>query len=145
RITTQVNAENGDFTMFVIPEVAVATKGSAITSGSATFTFRDPEVRSTKSVVRVKDGDTIVLGGLIRNERQETVTKLPFFGDIPLFGNLFKHTSLTPNTERELIVFITPRIVKEGSEKQNLAKAAEGAASKDLAAEVTGASAKPKK
>jgi len=134
RITPQVNMATGEITMFVMPSVAEAVQGNLIKAGGqvGNVTFRDPEVRSTKTVVRVKDGDTIVLGGLIRNKKQQVVTKLPFFGDIPLVGLLFKHKSITPNEERELIVFITPRIVKEGRQAQTFS---EGSATKEIAAE----------
>ncbi|MCM8779629.1 MAG: hypothetical protein NC914_00530 [Candidatus Omnitrophica bacterium] len=134
RVTPQVNTDTGEITMFVMPSVAEAVQGNTIVAGGniGNVTYRDPEVRSTKSVVRVKDGQTIVIGGLIRNKKQKVVTKLPFFGDIPLVGNLFRHTDTTPDVERELIVFITPHIVKEG-ESQTYSQ---GIASKEFAAEM---------
>lgn len=115
RITPQVNALTGEITMFVMPVVAEAsTTTSTFQSGGNANTFKNPEARSTKSVIRVKDGDTVVLGGLIRNNKTQVITKLPFFGDLPVLGTLFRHKSIEPGKERELIVFITPRIVKEG-------------------------------
>jgi type II secretory pathway component GspD/PulD (secretin) len=132
RVTPQVNPETGEITMFVFPKVAEAVAGSAIKSGStgtANYQFRDPEERSTKSVIRVKDGDTIVIGGLIRNELTRTEAKLPILGDIPLLGALFRHrggTSSAPdkNKERELLVFITPHIIKSPDIKLAQAKKA---------------------
>jgi type II secretory pathway component GspD/PulD (secretin) len=64
--------------------------------------------------VRIKDGETVVLGGLIRNQTTTVITKLPFLGDIPLLGALFRHKEQSPGRERELLVFITPHIVKNG-------------------------------
>jgi len=74
--------------MFVYPRVATATAGQPITSDSdaSNFQFRDPEERSTKTMVKVRDGDTIVIGGLIRNDVQVTEEKIPFLGDIPSWG-----------------------------------------------------------
>jgi type IV pilus assembly protein PilQ len=115
RVTPQINVETGEITMFIYPKVAEAVAGSTITSGSNTFVFRDPEERSTKSIIRVKDGETVIIGGLIRNEVLGTQTKLPILGDIPFIGALFRHKGSTAdkNKERELLVFITPHIIKE--------------------------------
>lgn len=113
RVTPQVNIDNGEITLFVYPKVAEAVAGSTITSGSATFIFRDPEERSTKSTVRIKNGETVVLGGLIRNEKSETITKLPILGDLPFLGKMFKHSNKSKDKERELLVFITPHIIKD--------------------------------
>jgi type II secretory pathway component GspD/PulD (secretin) len=66
--------------------------------------------------VRIKDGDTVVIGGLIRHDKGEVITKVPFLGDIPLLGKLFfTNRATTPNRERELLVFITPRIVNNAN------------------------------
>jgi type II secretory pathway component GspD/PulD (secretin) len=63
----------------------------------------------------VKDGETIIMGGLIRKERSETITRLPFFSDIPILGRLFTHRYKDKDKDRELLVFITPRIVKDNN------------------------------
>lgn len=113
RVTPQINQETGEITMLVYPKVGEAVHGSAFTSDGRTFQFRDPEERSTKSIVRMKDGDTIIIGGLIRNEFNQTLTKLPILGDIPVVGILFRHKNKSKYMERELLVFITPHIIKE--------------------------------
>lgn len=115
RVTPQINPDTGEITMFIYPKVAEAIAGSSLTSGSLTYTFRDPEERSTKSLVRVKDGDTVVLGGLIRDEAIQVTSKLPILGDIPVLGALFRHKGGTSdkNKKRELLVFITPHILRE--------------------------------
>jgi general secretion pathway protein D len=73
----------------------------------------DVEVRSTKSIIKVKDGETVILGGLIHQDKEVAVRKLPILGDIPLLGVFFRHRSQTSGKERELIVFITPHIVRD--------------------------------
>jgi type II secretory pathway component GspD/PulD (secretin) len=115
RVTPQVNTETGEITMFIYPQVSEATGGNPLTSANDTFTFRDPEVRSTKSMVKVKDGETVIVGGLIRNEFSQVSKKIPILGDIPVIGLLFRHKGATgdKNRERELLVFITPHIIKE--------------------------------
>ena len=122
RITPQVNVDTGEVTIFAYPKVASATQGAtfSVVSGttSQSVSFRDPEERSTKSMVRIKDGDTVVIGGLIRDDKTIQESKLPFFGDLPIVGMFFRHkggSSNNPdvNKQRELLVFITPHIVKE--------------------------------
>jgi type IV pilus assembly protein PilQ len=70
---------------------------------------------STNSVstrVLVNDGDTIVLGGVFREEITSTVTKTPLLGDLPYVGNMFKRTENT-EVKTELLIFITPSIINE--------------------------------
>ena len=62
--------------------------------------------------VLVNDGDTIVLGGVFREETTTTVTKTPVLGDLPYIGNLFKRTE-NAETKTELLIFITPSIINE--------------------------------
>jgi len=124
RVTPQINMETGEITMFIMPSVAEAT-ASGITSSTG-VKFYNPEIRSTKSIVRVKDGETVIVGGLIRNELNQTLTKVPILGDIPILGALFRHKDKTKDKERELLVFITPRIVKDTN--KNLAQVQKKAA-----------------
>lgn len=123
KVTPQINIDSGEITMCVYPKVAEATTGSAITQGGFQYIYKDPEERSTKTMVRIKDGDTVVIGGLIRNEFTQVTTKLPFLGDIPYIGKLFTHKGGTNDKDktRELLIFITPHIVRESGNK--LAKA----------------------
>lgn len=118
RVTPQINMETGEITMFLNPQVSEATRGNALTSGSLTYQFRDPEVRTTKSAVRIKDGETVIIGGLIRNIKNETDTKLPFLSDIPFLGAMFRHKDKSKDEQRELLVFITPHIIKENNNVQ---------------------------
>ncbi len=71
--------------------------------------------RKVDSTLRVADGETIVLGGLLREVTSETVTKLPLLADIPILGEVFKNRQRS--AERDEIVFlITPHIVQPGKE-----------------------------
>ena len=72
------------------------------------------DTREVSTQVLVNNGDTVVLGGIYETERRETVRKVPWLGDIPGLGVLFRSTS---NTQRkaELLIFVTPRILEEGS------------------------------
>ena len=71
--------------------------------------------RSANTVVVTPDGQPIVIGGLISNNKSSSESKIPFLGDIPLFGNLFKFTSRA-NQKTELLIFLTPHIIQMPSE-----------------------------
>lgn len=73
--------------------------------------------REISSTVRLKDGETIILGGLIENKEEETVSQLPVLGDIPLLGNLFKSKNFN-KSKQELIIYITPHLYY-GNEESN--------------------------
>ncbi|AYA05262.1 MULTISPECIES: DNA uptake porin HofQ [Rahnella] len=63
-----------------------------------------------KTQVTVKNGETIVLGGIFQRKNQKTDTKVPVLGDIPVVGSLFKH-QYTNEQRRELVIFITPTLI----------------------------------
>lgn len=107
RVTPQVNPERNEIILVINPKSSV-TSTSAVDSSQA-----DAEVRATKSVVKVRDGETVVLGGLIHTDKQVIQKKLPILGDIPIVGLLFRHKNQTKDIDRELIVFITPRIIRD--------------------------------
>jgi type IV pilus assembly protein PilQ len=71
------------------------------------------DTRAIKTQVLVNDGQTVVLGGILETNRTEDVTKVPYLGDIPILGNLFKTTNRTNNKD-ELLIFVTPKILREG-------------------------------
>lgn len=63
--------------------------------------------------VRIKDGETLIIGGLIQETEQKVVNKIPFFGDLPVIGVLFRSTS-TSKSKNELVIMITPKILNDG-------------------------------
>jgi len=65
--------------------------------------------RVLDSTVRLKDGETIILGGLIQDTESVNYNKVPILGDIPLLGKLFRNRSID-NSKSELIIFITPYV-----------------------------------
>ena len=114
-VTPQVNLLTKTITMAVAPRVIEARAGSTFSGQS----FKDPEERGTQSVLRVQDGETIILGGLLRKEKTNIVTKIPILGDIPFIGSAFRHRD-TDDTDRELVIFITPHIVPYSEERAEL-------------------------
>ena len=68
--------------------------------------------RYTDQIVRVKDGSTIAIGGLIRNDEIESMSKIPLLGDLPFFGKLFRHKE-TSSKRNEVVMFITASVAKD--------------------------------
>lgn len=118
RVTPQVNALTEEITLAVYPRVIEARRGESFDVPGGSVSFKDPEERGTRSILKVKNGDTVLLGGLLRTEGQTALTKVPFLGDIPLLGALFRHKQ-KDGKERELIIFLTPRIQGAGSGAMN--------------------------
>jgi type IV pilus assembly protein PilQ len=70
------------------------------------------DTNEVSTQVLVANGDTVVLGGIFESEHRDDVTSVPFFGDLPYLGRLFKNT-LVDSTKQELLVFVTPKILKD--------------------------------
>ncbi len=68
-------------------------------------------IKEAGTIIKVKDGDLIIIGGMINTEKRTEEDKIPFLGDIPVFGNLFKSKRVY-NEKKELIIFLKPRIIK---------------------------------
>ncbi len=110
-VTPQLNLMTGDILLAVSPRVVVARLGGTYSG----VTFKDTEIRSAKVKMRIHSGETVVLGGLLRSEKQKVQTKLPVLGDIPFLGRVFRHDTTTTK-DRELLIFITPRVMDPGSD-----------------------------
>mgnify|MGYP001246229054 FL=1 len=87
-----------------------------ITSNSTDLITNKRQIQTT---VMVETGETIVLGGLIDDDVQESEKKVPVLGNIPVLGKLFKTTS-TSRTKRNLIVFLRPTIVRDKNEMRSI-------------------------
>ena len=75
--------------------------------------------RSVDTMLIVPNKKTVVLGGLVRDDTENTVKKVPFFGDIPLLGKLFRYNSKKV-TKTNLLIFITPHIMTTFEEAEAL-------------------------
>lgn len=107
---------DGFVTMNIKPEYA--TEAGQVTATGATgsqdlaatlLSRRNLELKN----VRIKDGETLVIGGLIQETEQKTVQKIPVLGDLPLIGTAFRSTS-TSKQKSELVIMITPKIINDG-------------------------------
>lgn len=97
--------EGGEITLRVHPVV------STITAVDRETGIPQSSTREAETTVRVRDGETLVIGGLIREEMTKTVQEVPLLSKLPLIGELFRNRS-TSQKNSEILVFITPRIVK---------------------------------
>jgi general secretion pathway protein D len=75
--------------------------------------------RRIASTIAVNSGETIALGGLIRDSHTETVQGVPLLSDIPILGNLFK-TTTDVKRRTELLVLLTPRVVRDSGDARNI-------------------------
>jgi len=108
KVTPQISMATGEITMTLEPTVKEAVTGLTV----GTQSTKDVEERSFKSTIRINDGQTVILGGLIRKKSALTNTNVPFFSQIPVLGMFFRHKEDGPRRDREILVFITPRIIK---------------------------------
>lgn len=97
---------NNDSLVMTI-EVQKDAQGTAFVQGNPSI-----DTQRIKTQVRINNGETLVLGGIFDQTERNDVEKVPFFGDVPVLGNLFKTTSKLSN-KTELIIFITPKILDE--------------------------------
>ncbi len=77
--------------------------------------------RSAKTSVVVKDTDSVVIGGLIQTRDEENIDKIPFLGDIPILGYLFK-TKSTERKKTNLIILLTPRIIRNAADMADVSR-----------------------
>ncbi len=117
-VTPQANLTTREIMMAVAPRVIQARRSSEFAQ------FKDPEERGSQQLMKVQDGETIIIGGLLRTDTSNTVIKLPILGDLPLIGRAFRHTDKT-KSERELLIFITPTIIDEQNKDKLLKEPAE--------------------
>ena len=111
KVTPHINEDNL-ITLEVDPELS-AQIDEVVFGGGGGASAKIPivDTRSATSQVRVKSGETLVIGGLVTTQEVANVGGVPLLKDIPVLGYLFKHTSKT-KANRELLVFITPTIVE---------------------------------
>lgn len=105
KVTPQVN-DGGLVTLLLEPTISRPQASQFFPTQ-----FVDSQTRSVRTSVRVKDGATLLIGGLLSDDVERTVRKVPFFGSIPIIGWLFTSVNNTAS-KTELMIFITPRVAK---------------------------------
>ena len=101
--------DSGIINLRVVPEVSTPDYSKAIVLGG--FLIPAFQTRRVDTVVELKDGQSLVIGGLTNTDVRKTQRKIPLLGDIPVLGALFKNTRETIE-ENELVVLVSPRIIR---------------------------------
>jgi len=110
-VTPTVIREAGDITRVkMIVNVENNSKGDDINSAAGPIPSINRRTAITQVVV--KEGETLAIGGIRQHQSVESTRKVPFFGDIPVLGFLFRTKSTLTDPNRELVVFITPYVLK---------------------------------
>jgi type II secretory pathway component GspD/PulD (secretin) len=114
KVIPSVGSDKKTINLSLIPEVSEAVADGFSYTGDVTlpkFTSRN-----LSTTIVVSSGDTVVLGGLIKESRTKTKTKVPILGDVPLLGVFFKKNS--DNIERKnLLIFVTAKILSASGEE----------------------------
>ena len=107
RVTPQVS--EGGVKLKIFQEVSSVTQDKSIVQSADIITNK----RSLESTVLVDDGQIVVLGGLIQDDRSASIDKVPLLGDIPYLGALFRYTSRN-HKRTNLMIFLRPVVLKDG-------------------------------
>ena len=112
RVTPQIN--EGNAVQLIIEQEVSSVSGTT----GVDISINKREIKTT---VLADNGSVVVLGGLIDEDVQESVQKVPLLGDIPIIGHLFKSTSTTKR-KRNLMVFLRPTIIRDGELMNSISK-----------------------
>jgi general secretion pathway protein D len=124
-ISTSIRYESVGIVLQVVPRVTqgdnvrmevlvtVNEQGEGVDVGGVSY----PSIRnrSANAIVNLQDGDTVVLGGLMRESISRSASRVPILGDLPLVGALFRSTKST-RVKAELLVFLTPKVLRTSAE-----------------------------
>jgi general secretion pathway protein D len=113
KVTPFITAD-GLVEMMISPQISSIdpTLSIPVATGVSAPVFDE---RSADTVAVTADGQTVIIGGLMESDKSQAETKIPFLGDIPLLGNLFKRKQKS-DTKTELLIFLTPHIVQNPTE-----------------------------
>ena len=106
-VTPQISEDN--LILLDVTPIISRLDSTAVSPLGSTAPVMD--IKQTSTVVRLMDGETVTIGGLIQDEDIKTRRKIPVLGDIPVMGNIFRG-NYTVKGKNELVIFITPRIIK---------------------------------
>ena len=107
-VTPQITPDNR---IIMLVEIRKDSVGQFVQLGGG-FSVPSIDTKNVTTQIHVNNGDTAVIGGIFEEEIRNDVTQVPFLGNLPILGYLFKQTGTT-SKKTELLIFLTPRIVKE--------------------------------
>ncbi|OPF19444.1 pilus assembly protein [Microcystis aeruginosa KW] len=106
--------DNGFISLSVSPTIGSPGSPIRFDSGGGTFNTLTPLIRRelTSGLIRLRDGQSLILSGIIQERQQSSETKVPILGDIPILGALFRSRS-NSNDRSEVIILLTPKIIED--------------------------------
>lgn len=108
---------DGYVTLNIKPEYS--TIASQVTASDSAGTYIAATLLQRRNLdlknVRIKDGDTLVIGGMIQEEETKSVSKIPVLGDLPIVGSVFRSTTNT-RKKQEMVIMITPKIITDSED-----------------------------
>lgn len=114
KVIPTVGADKKTINLSLIPEVSEATADAFQYSGNVTLPLFTS--RNLSTTIVVNSADTVVLGGLVKESRTKTITKVPLLGSIPILGNLFKKDSDVVQ-RKNLMIFVTAKVLSPSGEE----------------------------
>lgn len=111
-VLTPFISPEGYVTLNIVPDYSTIQSHIYDSEGMPAVTLLSRRNLDLKNV-RIKDGETLVLGGMIQESEQKTTAKIPLLGDLPIIGAAFRSTSTT-KAKTELVIMITPHIINDG-------------------------------
>lgn len=117
-VTPQIS-EDGQITLHIRPSVSQVTEQQKVidlgSSGRINLPLASSTISETDSIVRVQDGHTVAIGGLMRQSMEDGQTKVPVIGDVPLLNLLFRRTNRV-SQKRELVILLKTTVVQGDSD-----------------------------
>ncbi len=105
-VTPHINPD-GLVSMDVSPQISsISDQTVTVSTGITSPVFNN---RQAESHVQIRDGETVVIGGLMQDQKTQTISKIPLLGDIPYIGIIFQRDQVT-KTKTELLIFLTPHV-----------------------------------
>ena len=108
--------ENNNVTLDIHPQVSELSAWMTYGSGTEALNYAVIYTRDITTNVIVNNGETVVMGGLVKGKSSEDIRKVPFLSDIPFFGFLFKRKTVT-DEQRSLLIFVTVNLLTPAGEK----------------------------
>ena len=126
-VTPHVNPSN-EIVVDLKPEVIAAETPVSFSTGTGTVELPLFSTQTAQTQVRIRNGETIAIGGLIKTSEAKTQSKIPILGDIPIIGLLFRNTQrnapLSPSIKQDLLIFLTVKLMDEEKNDSNGQKVA---------------------
>ncbi len=120
-VTPQIDAD-GEVILHIHPSVTITaeqTKTIRLSNEDIILPLAQSSVRESDTIIRAKSGEIVVIGGLIETRKVDIESKTPFFGDIPIMGNLFKSKSESVQ-KKELVILLKPIVIGQDTWKNQL-------------------------